>query len=62
MIYEVTIAEKDVSRRIVSGRDHQTGDRETGEWKCMLDGREWPVDVVLWPEWRAFTPAGWQVL
>jgi biotin carboxyl carrier protein len=41
MIYEVTIAEKTYRVELV-----RAGDRQTGQWRCRLDGREWPVDVV----------------
>ncbi|HLK52331.1 MAG TPA: biotin/lipoyl-containing protein [Candidatus Angelobacter sp.] len=41
MIYEVTIAEKPYRVELV-----RAGDRQTGEWVCRLDGREWPMDVV----------------
>ncbi len=37
MIYEVTLAEKVYRVELT-----QAGER----WKCMLDGRELPVDVV----------------
>jgi biotin carboxyl carrier protein len=41
MIYEVTIAEKTYRVELV-----RAGDRQTGQWRCRLDGSEWPVDVV----------------
>jgi biotin carboxyl carrier protein len=37
MIYEVTLAEKVYRVELTLARDH---------WKCMLDGRELPVDVI----------------
>ena len=53
MIYEVTLAEKTYRVELT-----QVGER----WKCTLDGRELPVDVVYGQDGVLSLLLGWQVL